>query len=496
MSFCSKMNFLKLTVSLFLAFPALLSASVTIDNISLKKQGDFTEFTVYTSDRVKIEHMIVEPGAGKPYRIVLDLRDAVHKLPHYNFNDLPSETITSIRTSQFSIRPEKVVRVVLDVKGQVTYKVKESGKRVTLIVATPNDKEFSFWCAQPLSEASKIQLALEKDVDSEEPAQEKEQPTSEPTGDKDYEASERQVLVSTAVSDDTDNEPKIPVPSHQTETQTLPDKSSSTPTARDGNEPEVAEQLSLPAFENKNLGTIAMMSLPERVSFDSTELFSDADELQKQVPALKAEGKSKAKIKEEKKVVAEPRIISKNKKTSPVKSTIADSAVKPESVVPKIQREESEKFQDTSLKESKPTTPAPPPAKGRNRPDKEIYRTNPERPTKTTGTLADRFPKRKIVKYRSLGKRDPFSPLIEQSLTGYKSGDIPNIETLRLVGVLRAPEGSSALLEDVEGYGYILKDGDRIQNGYVVQIREDKIIFQVSEYGWSRTVALKLETDD
>jgi Tfp pilus assembly protein PilP len=69
------------------------------------------------------------------------------------------------------------------------------------------------------------------------------------------------------------------------------------------------------------------------------------------------------------------------------------------------------------------------------------------------------------------------------------------VGTLRLVGVLKAPDGSAALLEDFEGYGYILKDGDQVKNGYVVQIGQDKIIFQIKEYGWSRTIALRLETE-
>jgi len=128
--------------------------------------------------------------------------------------------------------------------------------------------------------------------------------------------------------------------------------------------------------------------------------------------------------------------------------------------------------------------------------DEVEYRVNPDGPTKTTGTLAGRFPKRKVIKYQSWGTRDPFTALIDKSLAGYEPGAPPNVETLRLVGVLKSNDGSSALLEDLEGYGYILKDGDKVQNGYVVQIGTDKIIFQIQEYGWSRTIALKLESDE
>jgi Tfp pilus assembly protein PilP len=136
-----------------------------------------------------------------------------------------------------------------------------------------------------------------------------------------------------------------------------------------------------------------------------------------------------------------------------------------------------------------------PPRQKATQEEDEEYRKNPDRPTKTTGTLADRFPKRKVIEYQSWGRRDPFSQLVDRSRAGYMPGEIPNVETLRLVGVLKAPDGSAALLEDYEGYGYILKDGDQVKNGYVVQIGQDKIIFQIKEYGWSRTIALRLETE-
>jgi hypothetical protein len=78
--------------------PGVMLAAVTVDNISLRKQGEFTEIAVYTSDHTTFKHEIVEPGKGRPFRIVLDINDALHKLPQYNFNELPGQTVSSIRT--------------------------------------------------------------------------------------------------------------------------------------------------------------------------------------------------------------------------------------------------------------------------------------------------------------------------------------------------------------------------------------------------------------
>ena len=68
------------------------------------------------------------------------------------------------------------------------------------------------------------------------------------------------------------------------------------------------------------------------------------------------------------------------------------------------------------------------------------------------------------------------------------------MESLELVGILENKSGLKALLEDERGYGYIMEQGDRVQNGYVLKVFEDRIVFEISEYGWSRTVALELST--
>jgi hypothetical protein len=103
------------------------------------------------------------------------------------------------------------------------------------------------------------------------------------------------------------------------------------------------------------------------------------------------------------------------------------------------------------------------------------------------------FPKRKVVTYKPGSARDPFRSLIGSSGGIVATGEIPAVENLTLVGVFDDETGMKALFEDTEGRGFILAPNDRVQNGYLVSIREDKAIFQVTEYGWTRTVALNLE---
>lgn len=476
----------KLTISalaiavLILAVPAVLSAAVTVDNISLKKQGEFTELTVYVSNATEFDHSIVEPGAGKPYRIVLDVKNARHMLPHYNFNDLPSQTITSIRTSQFSINPEKVVRIVIDVKGDVTYKVSESKRTITLTMATPNDAEFPFWCAQPLSEAEKIQLALgsEGEMSKTESSEQESSP----------------VLVSSKVSGSPDSGPKIPSTSEK------PAARKSVTTGKQNHDESVTANNVMKGLPTTELPSAATQT--PQTSTAPLEKKSPAVVPQPttawQPPAepmvlLVQNDDEKPASQEEKPAANEPAQaptpkVFDSKAVSPKQTGFTDSAAKNGPRTPGMKP-------DDGSKDSSPAIPGQSTPPGKQDSDEDMYRMNPDDPTKTKGTLADRFPKRKIIEYSSWGTRDPFAQLVDRG-HGHEPGEIPDVETLRLVGVLRGDEGSSALLEDAEGYGYILKDGDPVRNGYVVQIGEKKIIFQIKEYGWSRTVALKIETDN
>jgi hypothetical protein len=124
------------------------------------------------------------------------------------------------------------------------------------------------------------------------------------------------------------------------------------------------------------------------------------------------------------------------------------------------------------------------------------FRRNPVVSKKIKGTMVAEFPTRMVVKYNTKQYRDPFATLINEAQVSNSPIEqtVPNVEGLRLVGVIESDGGkNSALLEDANGYGYILKTGDRVKKGYVLRIETDRVYFQIFEYGWSRTLALHLE---
>jgi hypothetical protein len=115
---------------------------------------------------------------------------------------------------------------------------------------------------------------------------------------------------------------------------------------------------------------------------------------------------------------------------------------------------------------------------------------------KIRGTMVAEFPERLVIQYQGSGQRDPFDPLIDdsKSFNNPVENRIPNVEGLKLVGILESEAGNNtALFEDKGGFSYILQSGDKVRNGYVLRVEPEQVYFQIFEYGWSRTVALTME---
>jgi hypothetical protein len=118
-----------------------------------------------------------------------------------------------------------------------------------------------------------------------------------------------------------------------------------------------------------------------------------------------------------------------------------------------------------------------------------------DQPPDNVGAYNEFLPEREIVVYQTSGRPDPFMPLIEDATSNAKGGELPDVETLRLVGILQDKKVSRALFEDYNNYSYILRTGDRVKNGFVLSIEETRVLFQIRQYGWNRQVAIDLENE-
>lgn len=97
--------------------------------------------------------------------------------------------------------------------------------------------------------------------------------------------------------------------------------------------------------------------------------------------------------------------------------------------------------------------------------------------------------------YKAFNRRDPFRSLIvgEFEQTEY---DLVDINAVRLVGVLSGGMERYAMLEDKNGFAYIVKAGDPVRNGSVVSIGERSLVARISMFGQSNSVTLHLEGED
>jgi hypothetical protein len=187
------------------------------------------------------------------------------------------------------------------------------------------------------------------------------------------------------------------------------------------------------------------------------------------------------------------------------KDNSSDKAAKP--AEPMVSKDAS--TEKSTKPEAKPSdlAPATSPEKLAEADDQNAGSDDPSRPTarfrrspvtaaKIKGTMVAEFPQRLVIKYEDLGNRDPFATLIDDSRTNSRPNEqrIPNVEGLKLVGIIVSPTGDNrALFADKAGYSYMLSSGDKVQKGYVLRVEADKVYFQIFEYGWSRTVALTIE---
>lgn len=99
----------------------------------------------------------------------------------------------------------------------------------------------------------------------------------------------------------------------------------------------------------------------------------------------------------------------------------------------------------------------------------------------------------KVYYYQAFNQRDPFQSLIAGDFQESGELDVVDINSVRLVGVLSGGVEKFAMLEDNNGYSYIMKAGDPIRNGNIVSVSDRSLIARVSLFGQTSTVTLRLE---
>jgi len=96
------------------------------------------------------------------------------------------------------------------------------------------------------------------------------------------------------------------------------------------------------------------------------------------------------------------------------------------------------------------------------------------------------------AKYEAKGRRDPFENLeVREGASG------PTLASAKLTGIVRGTRGPLALVETSDGLGYILKPGDTLGDGRLLEIGPDSVVFRIAARTGSTTdrVVLRLPGD-
>jgi len=121
---------------------------------------------------------------------------------------------------------------------------------------------------------------------------------------------------------------------------------------------------------------------------------------------------------------------------------------------------------------AKPSTPAAKPA------PKRVAKKSAPRAPKPAASLAPAVDKEPRV-----AKRDPFESLVGREQGGGKTGPLPpgkaglQVSTLRLDGIVRAPNGMIAVVSNPQSRTYFLREGDQLYDGRVEKIAMDGVSF-------------------
>ncbi|MGH7304466.1 MAG: hypothetical protein ACRELZ_14320 [Candidatus Rokuibacteriota bacterium] len=97
-----------------------------------------------------------------------------------------------------------------------------------------------------------------------------------------------------------------------------------------------------------------------------------------------------------------------------------------------------------------------------------------------------------VPKYESKGRRDPFETLEVREGSGGLT-----VAATRLTGIVRSNRAALALVEAPDGIGYILKPGDTLGDGRLLEIGSDSVVFVVAAKTGapSNRVVLRLATN-
>ena len=564
-------------IVLAVALVAGQALAVQVKQVALSYENGATVARVTADGPFQFRHQTEVPKEGKGDRMILDLIGVTTALSAKNYSNLPLCGITGIRTGQYSVTPEKVVRVVFDLTKPPVYQVQQQGNSIKVIFTDKAVTAFTTWTtdavavptqptvvSKPATSVAQAPVTVTpKPVTLSDKAATTEQdrlaslssnaepvtlqqtvpttsspttapnkpvvveakplatavPVNPPTAETTKPTAQPAVVATptpTVVAQPIQSEPKpVPTPTVAVKPVQESPKPVATPTT-------VADANNKPTTQAA--APVTPLAKPVPVTTSANQIQQALSARPNNVPATDAKPTVTAKADDKVEVKPVAVVPTTPAQTAPqvkvpikTDTTPSTEVARVNVATPVTMTPSPVKPNDSNAKPATASIPKPLTDDGNGElveaTDAETESANPDLPSnkstarfrrnaaadaKIKGTMVAEFPQRLVVKYESLGNRDPFATLIDDSRT-YNTpiqNRVPNIDGLRLVGIIESDRGASdnrALFEDKNGYSYILSSGDKVQRGYVLRVENDRVYFQIFEYGWSRTVALAIE---
>lgn len=120
-------------------------------------------------------------------------------------------------------------------------------------------------------------------------------------------------------------------------------------------------------------------------------------------------------------------------------------------------------------------TPPPPPAAARPAPTPAAPPAPPPAVVPSAPAVEAVLPAEPPPTYEVRGRRDPF-----ETLEVREGSSSPLVASARLTGIVRGAQGPLALIEMPDGLGYVLRPGDTLGDGRLVEIGADSVVFRVA----------------
>ena len=95
--------------------------------------------------------------------------------------------------------------------------------------------------------------------------------------------------------------------------------------------------------------------------------------------------------------------------------------------------------------------------------------------------------------YSAYGRRDPFGSLVKGKYAKSENGELLDVGELTLVGTMWGDEDKFAVVQDKRDRSHVLREGDKVVNGRVIEITQKTLTVQHYFFGETANVTIYME---